>query len=62
MTIPLKLTQYLNKEREYFPWSSALNALLYIGEMMSITESYGLYEVKKSLLRNFAAQINGVYK
>ncbi|XP_028406137.1 endoplasmic reticulum aminopeptidase 1-like [Dendronephthya gigantea] len=44
MTIPLKLTQYLNKEKEYFPWSSALGNLAYIGSMISMTETYGLYE------------------
>ena len=45
MTVPLKLTQYLNKEKEYFPWSSALSSLAYIGSMISMKESFGLYEV-----------------
>lgn len=45
MTVPLKLTQYLNKETEYFPWSSAITSLAYIGSMISMTEAYGLYEV-----------------
>ena len=49
MTIPLKLTQYLNKETEYFPWSSALGALGYLGSMMSMTEAYGQYEVKQMI-------------
>ena len=44
MTVPLKLTQYLNKEKEYFPWSSALGSLAYIGSMISMEESFGLYE------------------
>ena len=45
MTVPLKLTRYLNKETEYFPWHSALGSLSYIGSMISLTESYGLYKV-----------------
>jgi len=43
MSTALGLTAYLDKEREYVPWSSALSHLGFIGSMLSMRPSYGNY-------------------
>lgn len=43
MSTALGLTDYLDKEREYIPWSSALSHLGFIGSMLSMRPSYGNY-------------------
>ncbi|KAL9980512.1 hypothetical protein ACROYT_G009112 [Oculina patagonica] len=43
MSTALRLTNYLDKEREYVPWSSALGHLGFIGSMLSMRPSYGYY-------------------
>lgn len=48
MSTALGLTAYLDKEREYVPWSSALSHLGFIGSMLSMRPSYGNYRVIKS--------------
>lgn len=45
MSTALSLTAYLEKEREYIPWSTALGHLGFIGSMLSMRSSYGDYEV-----------------
>lgn len=45
MSTALRLTNYLDKEREYVPWSSALGHLGFIGSMLSMRPSYGYYRV-----------------
>ena len=45
MSTALGLTAYLDKEREYVPWSSALSHLGFIGSMLSMRPSYGFYRV-----------------
>ena len=48
LTTALGLTSYLDKEREYVPWSSALSSLAFIGSQLSLKPSYGLYSVSTS--------------
>ena len=48
MSTALGLTNYLDKEREYVPWSSALGHLGFIGSMLSMRPSYGYYRVSKN--------------
>ncbi|KAK2562234.1 Endoplasmic reticulum aminopeptidase 1 [Acropora cervicornis] len=43
MSTALGLTAYLDREREYVPWSSALSHLGFIGSMLSMRPSYGFY-------------------
>lgn len=43
MSTALSLTAYLEKEREYIPWSTALGHLGFIGSMLSMRPSYGDY-------------------
>lgn len=43
MSTALGLTNYLDKEREYVPWSSALGHLGFIGSMLTMRPSYGFY-------------------
>lgn len=45
MSTALGLTAYLDREREYVPWSSALSHLGFIGSMLSMRPSYGFYRV-----------------
>ena len=45
MSTALSLTAYLNQEREYVPWSSALSHLAFIGSMLSMEPSYMYYRV-----------------
>lgn len=45
MSTALGLTAYLDKEREYVPWTSALGHLGFIGSMLSMRPSYGFYRV-----------------
>ena len=45
LTTALGLTSYLDKERDYVPWSSAFSALGFIGGQLSMKSSYGLYSV-----------------
>lgn len=57
MSTALGLTAYLDKEREYVPWSSALSHLGFIGSMLSMRPSYGFYRV--SSLTPVNLQSNG---
>ena len=50
MSTALGLTAYLDKEREYVPWSSALSHLGFIGSMLSMRPSYGNYRVSQGYL------------
>ncbi|XP_076155196.1 aminopeptidase N-like [Alosa pseudoharengus] len=43
-TLPLEMTKYLNKEREYMPWESALDNLDFFYLMFDRTEIYGLLQ------------------
>ena len=52
LTTALQFTEYLDKEREYIPWTTALSGLSYIGAMLTLTPSYGDYSV--SILHNLA--------
>ena len=45
MSTALSLTDYLDKEREYVPWSSAFAHLGFIGKMLSMRPSYENYKV-----------------
>ena len=49
MSTALGLTNYLDKEREYVPWSSAFSHLGFIGSMLSMRPSYGFYRVSMGL-------------
>ena len=49
MSTALGLTNYLDKEREYVPWSSALGHLGFIGSMLTMRPSYGFYRVSGGL-------------
>lgn len=49
MSTALDLTNYLDKEREYVPWSSAFSHLGFIGSMLSMRPSYGFYQVSMGL-------------
>uniref|UniRef100_A0A182J7J6 Aminopeptidase n=1 Tax=Anopheles atroparvus TaxID=41427 RepID=A0A182J7J6_ANOAO len=42
--IALSLMQYLERETEYIPWSTAYNALLHLDSMYSSTIEYGRFE------------------
>ena len=39
-TKALDMTAYLQKEKEYVPWSSALSSLSYIGSMLQGSKDY----------------------
>jgi aminopeptidase N len=41
---PFQLISYLNKETEYLPWTSALNGLDYISDMIQLEAAYGPFE------------------
>ncbi|KZS09066.1 Aminopeptidase N [Daphnia magna] len=41
---PLELTQYLTKEQDYIPWTSALNGLSYLDLMYIRTTGYGEFK------------------
>lgn len=43
--IVMKLTTYLQNEREYLPWQAALSSLGYISSQMSRSSGYGLFKV-----------------
>ena len=57
MSTALGLTNYLDKEREYVPWSSALGHLGFIGSMLSMRPSYGFYRVSMFLDMNLEGGI-----
>lgn len=46
LKLALEFTSYLNKEKDYIPWSSALKNLGYIGSMFSMKPAYSDYEVR----------------
>lgn len=43
--VPLELTQYLKIERDYIPWTSALNGLSYLDLMYTPTAGYNDFKV-----------------
>lgn len=43
--IVLNLTQYLERESEYLPWSTTFSSISYISEMMARSSGYGLLKV-----------------
>ena len=43
--VPLNLTMYLNNERDYLPWTSALDWIYKMSNLLSLTPVYGIYEV-----------------
>lgn len=45
---PLELTQYLTKEQDYIPWTSALNGLSYLDLMYIRTTGYGEFKVSNA--------------
>jgi len=48
VTVALKTTKYLIKEKEYMPWQSALNNLDYFYLMFTHTDVYELLQVCKT--------------
>ena len=40
--VPLNLTMYLNKERDYTPWKSALDWIYKMSDLLSLTPAYGI--------------------
>ena len=44
-SVALDLTLYLDKEREYVPWHSALTALTYMDSMLYSSAAYGGWKV-----------------
>lgn len=45
MSIALRTTEYLNKEREWIPWSAAGSQLGYVGTMLERHPLYGSFTV-----------------
>ena len=43
--VPLNLTMYLYNERDYLPWTLALDWIYKISNLLSLTPAYGIYEV-----------------
>ena len=54
--IALGVTSYLNKEKEYIPWSAALGGMRYIRDMLKRTPAYGPF---KKYMRNL---VDPLYK
>ena len=48
--VALDLTLYLDKEREYVPWHSALTALAYMDSMLYTSPAYASWKVITSKL------------
>ena len=44
----LDMTEYLNKEKEYVPWITALSSIAYIGDLLLHRPGYKYYEVSAS--------------
>ncbi len=44
-SVALGVTSYLHREREYVPWTTALNGLGYIDVMLTRTAAYGEFKV-----------------
>lgn len=49
VTLALRTTKYLSKEREYIPWESALSNLHYYILMFDRSEVYGALQVSTAL-------------
>ncbi|XP_053387121.1 aminopeptidase N-like [Mercenaria mercenaria] len=44
MSIAVRTTDYLNKEREWVPWSAARSQLIFVGSMLANDPLYGSFE------------------